>query len=201
MKAEISVLKKTDYRTAVGFAEKGMHFDWYLESRAGLSLYSKYFWCKGLTEATDLFGAYVDGKLAGVLMADMGGKKGFASPLQKLYVRFFEFCQHVFFSGFDSYGEANADMLAEFSKTASPDGEIYLLAVSPDMQNEGVGTLLIEELSRRHIGSLVYLFTDSGCNFGYYPHKGFETSGERDIILKVHGRDMDLKCFLFSRKI
>ena len=201
MKPIISELKKSDYRTAMDFAEKGMHFNWYLDSRVGLSLYSYYFWCKGLTEATDLFGAYLDGKLAGVLMAEMGGKKNHSSPLRRFYVKFFEFCQHTFYGGFDSYGVANDEMLAEFKKNSSPDGEIYLLAVDPDLQNAGIGTALLDEMSRCHSGSLVYLFTDSGCNYGYYPHKGFETSGEKDIILKVHGKDMDLKCFLFSKKI
>lgn len=201
MKPEISVLKKSDYRTAMGFAEKGMHFNWYLDSRVGLSLYSYYFWCKGLTEATDLYGAYLDGKLAGVLMSDMGSKRIYSSPVRRFYVKFFEFCQHVFFGGFDSYGEANAEMLTDFKKNASPDGEIYLLAVAPELQNAGVGTVLLDELSRRYSGKLVYLFTDSGCNYGYYPHKDFETSGEKDIILKVHGKDMDLKCFLFSKKL
>lgn len=201
MKPDISLLKKSDYRTAMDFAEKGMHFNWYLDSRAGLSLYSNYFWCKGLTEATDLYGAYLDGKLAGVLMADMGGNRIYSSFVRRLYVKFFEFCQHVFFGGFDSYGVANVEMLAEFKKKASPDGEIYLLAVDPDLQNTGIGTALLDELSLRHSGSLVYLFTDSGCNFGYYPHNGFETSGEKDIVLNVHGKDMYLKCFLFSKKI
>ena len=41
---EIKNIRKKDYKKAIGFAIKGMHFDWYLDSKFLLSAYGRYFW-------------------------------------------------------------------------------------------------------------------------------------------------------------
>lgn len=43
MKLEIRELDKRDHKKAVQFAVKGMHFDWYMDSKLLLNLYGRYF--------------------------------------------------------------------------------------------------------------------------------------------------------------
>ena len=40
---EIRTLAKKDYKKAIQFAIKGMHFDWYMGNRTILQLYGQYF--------------------------------------------------------------------------------------------------------------------------------------------------------------
>lgn len=70
----IQEMCRQDHKKAQQFAIKGMHFDWYMDSKAALSLYAKYFWNMELNRATKVYGAYVDDKFAGVLLADMKGE-------------------------------------------------------------------------------------------------------------------------------
>ena len=48
-------------------------------------------------------------------------------------------------------------MLAEFEETNSPDGEMNFLAVDPKLNGKGIGTVLLNELSKREKGKLIYL--------------------------------------------
>ena len=58
MKLEIRELDKRDHKKAVQFAVKGMHFDWYMDSKLLLNLYGRYFWYLSLARATQVIAAY-----------------------------------------------------------------------------------------------------------------------------------------------
>ena len=71
MKIEIKNIRKQDYKKAIQFAVKGMHFDWYLDSKFLLNAYGRYFWYLEINRATQIFAAYTAGEFAGVLLAEM----------------------------------------------------------------------------------------------------------------------------------
>lgn len=64
MKIEIKNIHKSDYRAAVQFAIKGMHFDWYLNNKFLLEAYGRYFWYLEMNRATQILAAYVDNVLS-----------------------------------------------------------------------------------------------------------------------------------------
>ncbi len=52
-------------------------------------------------------------------------------------------------NGVNPYYTANKSMLKEYLKRAKPDGEICFLVAYPAIQGKGVGTKLLNELSKR----------------------------------------------------
>lgn len=195
-------LKRCDHSRAVDFAVRGMHFDWYMNSRFLKQLYGRYFLCLSLCRASQVIAAYEGERLAGVLIADFNDKKRlWSTPLKRGFVHLFCLLQGIYASGADVYDNANREMYTEFLKEHSPQGEILFLAVSPEFMGKGVGTRLLCELPRRCKGKLVYLYTDNACNYGFYEHMGFERSGEKDIILELPPKKVPLKCFLYSKRL
>ena len=195
-------LRKKDIKKAMLFARDGMHFEWYFDEKIGLSLYTHYFWYYEISRATQVIAAYEDEKFLGVIIAEIYGE-----PKQKIpfavsaYVKIFDWFSKTFFK--ESAGEyqlANREMLAEYSEKFSPDGEIVFLAADPECQKNGVGTMLLNELSKRENGKRVFLFTDSACTYQFYDRRGFERKAEKDIVLKMsESKKVPLKCFLYDK--
>lgn len=115
---DIREIRKQDYKKAQEFAIQGMHFDWYMDSKALLSLYARYFWDLELNRATKAYGAYVDGAFAGVLLANIKGEpKRYYSKRRAAYVRFFDWLQYLIAGkGVGAYDDANQEMYRTFCK-------------------------------------------------------------------------------------
>ena len=64
-----------------------------------------------------------------------------------------------------------------------------------------MGTLLLGELARREAGREFYLYTDDGCTYAFYEHRGFERAGERDIVMHLNGKAVPLRCFLYRKRL
>lgn len=90
-------------------------------------------------------------------------------------------------------------MLANYKKRAEVDGELIFLAANPDIKGKGTGTILLEELQRREPGKRIYLFTDNGCTYQFYEHRGFERVEEEHIVMKLNKGEVPLDCYLYSR--
>ena len=70
MNIAIKNISKKDYKKAIRFAIKGMHFDWYLDSKILLKAYGRYFWYLEMNRATQIFAAYAEDELVGILLAE-----------------------------------------------------------------------------------------------------------------------------------
>lgn len=202
MSIEIKPLKKQDHKNAIRFAITGMHFDWYLSNKFLLNLYGKYFWYLELTRATQIFAAYDGERLAGVLLAEIKGEAPqFRSVGKKLYVKIFDILQNLLYkNGAGLYEKTTAEMLEEYKKSYSPDGEIIFLAADPDSKVKGVGSLLLSAFENAEAGKEIFLFTDDGCTYQFYDHRGFSRACERDIELDFGKKKVPLKCFVFSKR-
>lgn len=100
MEIEIKDIRKADYKKAIQFAVAGMHFDWYLNNQFLLNAYGRYFWYLTINRATQIFAAYVDDRFAGVILAEIKGEeKKHESFYQKIYVKFVDVIQRIFFRG------------------------------------------------------------------------------------------------------
>ena len=96
MKLEIRELDKRDHKKAVQFAVKGMHFDWYMDSKLLLNLYGRYFWYLSLARATQVIAAYAGDMFAGVLLAEIKGEdKKYRSFWKSFYVKVFDVLQNL----------------------------------------------------------------------------------------------------------
>jgi ribosomal protein S18 acetylase RimI-like enzyme len=142
-------------------------------------------------------------KLVGILLADMNNEPEiFKSIKYKLFTGIIGFIINSFYkNASNTYDKANTIMLEYFKSEYNPDGEINFLAVDPDMNGRGIGTLLLNELEKQEKGKLVYLYTDSGSTYQFYIHRGFNESGKTDIKLEVNKNEVDLTCYLFNKRL
>lgn len=196
-------LSKKDYKRAIAFAIKGMHFDWYLQSRLSLQAYGRYFWYLELSRATQIFVAYVNGEFAGVLLAEIEGERRLHQVWrEQLYVRLAAMIQRVFSGGgVGLYEETVRAQREHFLQSNRPDGEILFLAVDPDCNGKGVGSALVHALEEREQGKTLYLLTDDACTYQFYEHRGFQRMEEQDIVMDLPKGKVPLKCMLYSKTV
>lgn len=203
MGLEIRELQKKDYRQAIQFAITGMHFNWYMDNKFFLNLYGRYFWYLEMTRATQVIAVYNGDTFAGVLLAEIEGEpKKYRSFWKTLYVKFFDILQSLFAqSSVGIYDETNKEMFSQYCKTNSPDGEIIFLAANPEIKIKGIGSVLLKEFESRAKGKQIYLYTDNACTYQFYEHRGFERVGEKDIVLNLGKKKVNLQCLLYSKRI
>ena len=203
MNIKILDIKKQDYRKAIQFAIKGMHFDWYLDSKFLLQAYGRYFWYLEMNRATHIFAAYVDSKFVGVLLAEIYGEKKIHRVwTERLYVKFVDLIQRLFFKGGAGlYDDTVKAQLAHYLQTNKPDGEIIFLAADPEAKIKGVGSALLNALEEKIQGKTLYLHTDDACTYQFYEHRGFQRVEEQDIVLEMPKGSVPLKCFIYSKRV
>ena len=203
MQIQIKDIRKEDYKKAIQFAIKGMHFDWYLDSEFLLQAYGRYFWYLEMNRATHIFAAYANDKFVGVLLAEIyGEEKKHRVWTERLYVKFVDIIQRLFFKGGAGlYDETVKSQLAHYKKSNNPDGEIIFLAADPDAKIKGVGSALLHALEEKISGKTLYLHTDDACTYQFYEHRGFQRVEERDIVLEMPKGNVPLKCLLYHKTI
>ncbi len=203
MEVEIKALERKDFNKVIDFAIKGMHFERYVDSELALRLYGRYFLYLELERATQVLAAYMGDKLVGILMADMKNEpKLYSSFWRKLYINMVRAAMAIMVKGGpNTYDAANETMYKNFVKTTTPDGEICFLAAEPTIHGKGIGTKLLDELSRREKGKLIYLYTDDNCTYQFYEHKGFERSEEKEIKMELGGKTVPLTCLLYNKQL
>jgi hypothetical protein len=203
MNFEIRELKRKDERAAMQFAITGMHFNWYVDSKVILKLYGRYFWYLERTRATQVIAAYCGDRLAGVLLAEMkGDQRQRRSLWQSFYLKCFDLLQRLFSEkGAGLYEKTTRELLDGYLVENSPDGEIVFLAANPEFKGKGVVSYLLTEFERREPGKTVFLHTDDACTYQFYDHRGFDCVGEKQIVMEIMGKQVPLKCLLYSKRI
>lgn len=203
MKIEIKELRREDYDKAIQFAIKGMHFDWYLNNRFLRNAYGRYFWYLEMNRATQSRVAYADGKFVGVLLAEMKGEARLHQRWsEKLYVKFVDIVQRLFFKGGAGLYEDTVRVQRErYMEDHEPDGEIIFLAADPDAGIKGIGTALLQAFEEHQTGKTVYLHTDDACTWQFYERRGFKRIAEQDIVLDMPKGKVPLKCLLYDKRI
>lgn len=200
---EVKEIRKQDYKKARQFAVTGMHFEWYMSSKFMLGLYSRYFWDLELNKATKTYGAYIDGEFVGVLMAEIKGEPHrFHSRKRAAFIKFIDALQNILAGkGVSTYDDANVDMFRSLCAREKPDGEIVFLAADPECKVKGIGTALLSALERDEKGKLVYLYTDDGCTYQFYEHRGFVREEERDIVMELNKKTVPLTCMIYAKRL
>ncbi|MBO0471806.1 GNAT family N-acetyltransferase [Enterococcus sp. DIV0242_7C1] len=201
MAIEIKKLDKKDFGKAIDFAIEGMNFDKYIDNKFALRLYGRFFLYTELERSTQVLAAYMDDKLVGILMADIKNEpKHYSSIWRKMYIQIFEILMSILsINGADTYDVANKEMFEEYSKDITPDGEICFLATDPTIHRKGIGTILINEISKRERNKLIYLYTDDNCTYQFYEKMGFKRDKEKVIKMEIAGKDIPLTCLLYSK--
>lgn len=199
---KIQELRRQDYKKARQFAIQGMHLYWYVSDKVSLNLYSRYFWNAELSCATRAYGAYIDDKFVGVLLADIKNEpKKYRSFWRTAYIRFFDWLQHFAAGkGVETYEKANREMYHALCEKNTPDGEIVFLAADPNSKIRGIGTALLSALEKDEQGKLIFLYTDNACTYPFYEHRGFIRYGEQQIVLDLEKKEVPLTCFLYAKK-
>lgn len=200
---EIRDLQKKDHKKAIQFAIKGMHFEWYTNSKILLNAYGRYFWYSELNRATRVYAAYEGEQFVGVLLAEVYGEQPQCRMRhERLYVRIVDRLMNLFSKdGAGLYESTVAEQHEHYLTTHKPDGEILFLAVDLNAGIKGVGSALLKAFEGTMKGKTFYLNTDDVCTYQFYEHRGFQRVEERDIVLKMTKGDVPLKCLVYSKRI
>lgn len=99
----------------------------------------------------------------------------------------------------EPYDRANEEMREELS--FEPDGEIVLFAADPACQGRGIGTKLLNELSRLRPGKRVFLYTDDACTYRFYESRGFDRMGKRRVELPLPQGNLSMESFLYAKTL
>lgn len=203
MALSIQPLQKEDFETARKFAIEGMHLQLFASNFLELYFYSKYFVFDEFSRATHAYGAYWNGELAGVLLANMKGQaKVFDFPVASRFVKVVMWLiQHLYGELSDQYDHANAVMMKRYRRDHRPAGELSFFAVDPDILGQGIGTKLLKRLAHDESGKLVYLYTDSGCSYPFYFHRGFQKKGQQEISIQHGDAEQPLTCYLLDKRL
>lgn len=199
---QIEEFCRKDHKKAIRFAITGMQFNWFFEKRWMIRLYGRYFWYQELSKATEIHAAYYGGELAGVLLAKMQGEAPkYRTRTMALYMRLYALFCRLTEGGDELYQDANNDMFAAFSQHTVPDGEILFLAADPAVAQKGIGSMLLREFEKGKQGKTVFLYTDNGCTYRFYEHRGFFRIDERDVEITAGETKRLLRCFLYAKTI
>ena len=205
MDLEIRELRPADEKKAIGFAVEGMHLSWYAGTGWVARAYGRYFWWQELNRATQVVAAYEGKRLVGVLLATFEGEAPVRrSRLRAAYVRVVRWVVNTFFGGAeDVYDETCRELYECAFHGAPPDGELTFLVADPMLAGTGmgVGTFLVDELARREAGRRVFLYTDDGCTYQFYDHRGFERLGERTVAHTIGERTFPSRYLIYAKTL
>lgn len=201
MGIEIKALRRQDETKAMEFAIEGMHFNWFMSNKVLLKLYGRYFWYMESAKATQIIAAYDGEEFLGVLLAEIYGEDKIPTTFwRKVYINVIEWVQSTFIKGgVETYDVTNQKLLERYQKQAHVEGEIVFLAADPKAKVKGIGSALLAELEKRERGKRVYLFTDDGCTYQFYEHRGFEKVGDETVYLEFGNHSRYLRCLLYSK--
>lgn len=202
-KLELRELDKEDYKKVAAFSAEGMDFSAYIKNKWLCDLYAKYLTYVSIQDGTDLLAAYYNNELVGFLLVELYDQpKKYHSLWQKFYMRCFDLFQYTFqMKGIAQFNIANEDMLTKYKKEVELDGEIHLFATDPNSPLKGVGSFLLNELSKIADSKRLFLYTDSCCNHGFYDYKGFEKIDEMELSIPLRKDPNEhVKAILYSRK-
>ncbi|MBQ8001925.1 MAG: GNAT family N-acetyltransferase [Clostridia bacterium] len=196
---EITKLKNRDCKKVIEAAIEGMHFDRYLDNKFLLKVYGKYFFYTELLRATNILAAYNDEGFAGLLLAEVYGReKAYTSCVKKMYIKLFD---TIFGSYSSLYERARKELEKEYKKHSSPAGEITFLVVKCNMQNKGIGTLLLNELEKSLKGEEIFVHTDDVCTYQFYEKSGFDKKMQKDVAINTVNEKMSVSCLLYTKRI
>lgn len=196
---QITEMHRQDLELARQFAAQGMHLDRYVDNAWELYFYSKLATYEAFDPANIALGAYQDDRLVGfIFVRTAEHPRRRLNSIQRLYVRCVT--QLIAWSPYntesDAYDRANRQMFQQL-RAHHPDAEITFFAVNPTVTGQRIGSRLLAAAEQRLRGQLVYLYTDSACNYPFYFHRGFATQATRTITLN----QQDLTCYLLTKQL
>ncbi len=155
--------------------------------------------------------AYVDGELAGVLMAKIKGAKPkrrqkirFVWPLlvSGLYLGFHSRRSRKLLASVRRFEKVWDKLLKDTKKKF--DAELSIFITHSRYRGLGLGKKLMEnfeDLLRQKGLVNYYLFSDTESNYGFYEHMGFWKEAEKTIKTGDADKSFDITLFVYSKTL
>jgi len=154
---------------------------------------------------------YVDGDLAGVLMAKVKGAKKhrlqnlrYLWPMIKssLYLGFHSRRSRMLLRSIGRFDKMCDKLLKDTKKKF--DAELTHFITHSRYRGMGLGKKLIENFER-HLQSRgaqnYYLYSDTESNYGFYEHMGFLKEAKRGMKIGDTEKQLDVTLFLYSKTL
>lgn len=191
-----------DLATAERYATVGMHLDTYTRNGLESWLYGRYCMCEAIARSTHFYGAYEGKRLVGFLLADMHGqRKPYRHSRFALFYHFVGALFVIFDRGGadDAYDRVNEQMLATIDP--APDAELVYFASDPDLVGKGIGSKLLAAFERDFAGKRVFLYTDDGCTYQFYDHRGFTRAATKTVEADAPGGHFSMDCMIYTKQL
>ena len=188
-----------DIETIVSLTAQSLDFSRYCDTKEKCHAFGLGFVLDHLAESAHAVVYEEDGVVLGVLLGTIEGAPLLFDPsLEREAERQYE----IAFGKEgrrDIYGECCRTMKEETG--LSFQGEITLLSLRPELCGKGMGKRLVQDYCRKALEygeKPIYLYSDTDCNYAFYPHIGFAEMGRKDICFDLGpDRDGRLTCFLY----
>lgn len=195
---EIREINPSDYiDDIVAFSTEGMNLTLGSASKTLDSLYQFGTSAEVIGRSNLFLGAFEGDEFIGFIFANDGSDK---KADVEFYANFFRFLKEHF-PGTDfirEYDRVNEEMLDTISP--KPDAELTFFACKPGITGKGLGTKLMDEMARRLAGKFVFLYTDDGCTYQFYEHRGFTKAAQQTLNYTFKGEPEILECMIFTKQ-
>ena len=201
MKIELREYQKQDFKTLETIIRETWHYDDFSSPKTAIKL-AKVFLSSCLTNYTFSRVAVVDGKVAGIILANNIAKH--KCPLSNRLLQIKSILSlYISKEGrnvskiFGNVNGIDKQLLNENNKTYP--AELALFAVSSSYRGKGIGKMLFQtalDYMKQERLKEFYLFTDTSCNYGFYEHQGMQRRLEKKHIFHIKGQEAVMR-FLY----
>lgn len=142
-------------------------------------------------------GAFEDGEFLGFLFADDYGDKTIDVSFYAKAFNLLKECGPAN-SFMKEYDKINEKLYSDLQ--TKPDAELTFFACKPGVTGKGIGSGLMKAMQERLSGKLVFLYTDDGCTYQFYEHRGFRREGQKTLNFEIKGENNSLECMIFTKQ-
>lgn len=198
-------INKKDYQEIKQMINKSFNIDTYITDTKTLNNILNIYLYSCLAEQTyNMVAASENDFILGVIMGQSSNKYNFFKNLSfkvktlyyglKAYV--ISFFKRINLKELMLVFKTHEELLKKNNQGFG--GVLTLFAVSKESQGLGIGKSLLNELIsywQNNNTKLVYLFTDSLCNYGFYDYNGFKKIDNQ--LVNVQGKELDVYFYTY----
>ena len=203
MQIELREYQKQDFKALETIIRETWHYDDFSSPKTAIKL-AKVFLSSCLTNYTFSRVAVVDGKVAGIILANNIAKH--KCPLSNRLLQIKSILSlYISKEGrnvskiFGNVNGIDKQLLNENNKTYP--AELALFAVSSSYRGKGIGKMLFQtalDYMKQERLKEFYLFTDTSCNYGFYEHQGMQRRLEKKHIFHIKGQEAVMHFFIYD---
>ncbi len=182
---------------------------WGIDQILGKNLgkeFSELYIAGTLANSTRQIVAEHEGKVVGVVMTKYPANFTMISPSSRDYVQREQKIMQMPYGNelirtFHGIHDAYASLIIKSPNRDRYDGYLSFLALNSKMRGAGIGKglmYLAQEYLKSSGATMLFLYTDTTSNYGFYDHLGFQRSGSQKKQIEWNKKQYSLDIYLYD---